>query len=146
MMSDENYMPVTENLRRTRINSKILKFAEKFNIEFRVGPNLKSCKIVYREPPKEVPAAYFGSGVIFVRNVTEVSKDDMNIICLHELGHAILDLFPLTKKNFAPFEEVSANMIALSLAAQFRLPITKTIMDNFNEYNKITLKKIKGKK
>lgn len=135
-----------KKLIKTKINPKILKFAKKFNISFRVGHTVKSCDIVTKELPKDIPAAYFGHGVIFVRDLTECCKEDMDIICLHEMGHAILDLFPLKRKHFKPFEEISANMVSLSLAAQLRLPLTHRLLTEYNAYNKLVLGEIKGRK
>lgn len=128
---------------KTKINPKIIKFAKKFNIQFRVGENLKSCNIVFKEPSLSIPAAYFGEGIIFVRSETSILKEDLDIICLHEVGHALLDLFPLTKKYFKPFEEVAANMVSLSIAAQLKIPLTQGLLKQYNWYNKLTIDKIK---
>jgi len=133
---------------KTKINPKIVKLAKKFNIDIRVGVDLKSCKIVLPKKlkfSKDAPAAYFGNGVIFVRSETTYCKEDMDVICLHEIGHAVLDLFPLTKKYYDPLAEVSANMVALSLVAQLRLPISHSVLLNFNDWNRQTLNKITKK-
>ena len=132
---------------KTKLNPKIIKLAKRFNIQFRVGDSLKSCKITLSKKkfPEDVPAAYFGNGVIFVRSETIYCKEDMDVICLHEIGHAVLDLFPLTKKYYDPLAEVSANMVALSFVAQLRLPISHSVLLNFNSWNKQTLKRISKK-
>lgn len=131
---------------KTSINPKIEKFAKKFNIEFRVGSKPRDCDIIVKNPPKEVPAVYYGQGVIFVRSETSLDKFDLDIVCLHEMGHAILDLFPLVEEHYNPLSEVFANMVALSLAAQLRLPVSQLMIENFNSYNEETLKNISERK
>ena len=59
-----------KKLNKTKLNKKIAKFAEIFNIQFRIGPTLKSCKIIGGEIHKDTPACYLGDGIIFVRSET----------------------------------------------------------------------------
>jgi len=121
------------NKKKFKVNPKIKKLANQFGIEFRVGRTPKDCKIIGVTDFRAV-AAYFGEGIIFIRTPIKHSKESMDIICLHEIGHAILDFFNLDIKEI--IEENMANGIALAFASQLRLKIPDKIINQFKLYAK----------
>jgi hypothetical protein len=122
------------SLKRTRIPIRIRKLADLFGLEIRVGREPKSVSIPAKIP-KDAMAAYFRNGLIFVRDKTRYNQADMNIVILHEIGHAILDFFPLDITNNV--NEIKANAIALSLAVVLNIPVSQLMIDNFNAYAKL---------
>lgn len=120
-------------MNKTFIPKRIKNLAKSFGVTFRVGPTPESVDIIYAgNLPENFVAAYFGEGVVYVKDYTSHERKDMNIALLHELGHAILDFFPLKMSD--EIEEVKANAIALAFAAQLRLPVSNFIIKNFNQY------------
>jgi hypothetical protein len=83
--------------------------------------------------PKGMVGAYFGNGVVFIKKETIYSKKDMNIVALHEIGHSIVDFYPL--KASPEIHEIMANAIALGFASMLRLPISPFVLKNFKKYN-----------
>lgn len=122
---------------RTLIHPKIKKLAKDFGVEIRIGKSPKDVLIETDPLPESIVACYFGQGVVFVRSETIYSKEDMNIVILHELGHAVLDFFVKGGLKMDEWlEEVSCDHIALAWAAQLRLPVSPFMIKNFNKLNK----------
>lgn len=125
-------MKAREKIATMKISKKVQKAAKHFGIDFRVGADPKKLKIMgVSKAIRRFPAAYFGDGVVWV-NEPEARKfkNNIDIILLHEIGHAILDFFPLGKLHWKD-EENMANAIALALAAQYRIPVHVSAPKNF---------------
>ena len=129
---------------KTKLNKKVKELAKAFGVTIRVGKTPKEVNIITNTKyPKNMVAAYFGQGVVFVKAYTPFNSKDIDIAVLHEIGHYILDYFPL--KVLPEVEEIEANAIALGFAAMLDLPVSKFIIKNFNIYAS-KVKSKKGKK
>jgi len=113
---------------------KIKKLARSLGIEFRFGKTPKEAGIP-KKVPKKVVACYFnGTGIVFIRTPLQQPKDYMNMVYLHEIGHAIIDNFELKARDSV--HENMANAIALAFAATLRLKIPCQILGEFETYAK----------
>lgn len=117
----------------TKIDPKIQKFARKFGIKFYVGESPKKVGLNF-DIPDDVVACTFPLGVIFVRKYSRYTQSEMRTICLHEIGHSILDLFPVSHPM--PLEEVMANGIALAFHAYLEIPAKKSMVFSLNNFHK----------
>jgi len=116
-----------------KISKQVLKVAKRFGVEFRVGDDPKKLKIEgVKKSFNKYTAVYFGHGVVWVNEpVASKVKETMDIILLHEIGHAILDFYGLQKGLHWKVEENMANAIALGLAAQYRIGVPCQCVKNF---------------
>lgn len=114
-----------------KVCPKIKRLGSKFGVEFRIGKTPRDAGIE-ATIPDDVVACYFnGTGVIFVRD-RRIRQMDLDVICLHEIGHAVLDFFKM--KIPAKSEEVKANGIALFMAAFMNKPVSRRILNEFTYY------------
>lgn len=88
-------------------------------VSFRIGPNPRACMIDMDDPG--VTACYVGNGIVFLRDETLWRHEDMDLIALHELGHALIDRFGDSKSPL--WDEIKANAAMLVLAAVLMLPV-----------------------
>lgn len=132
-------MAKRNKLYKVKLLEKIWELADQFNIEFRIGTTPNDVGIVGVEMPPYLQAAYFGQGVVFVRDKTPYQQIDMNIVLLHEVAHAVLDLYKQEGLKMSDWlEEVSCCHIALAWASQLRLPVSKFMIKNLNKINRGT--------
>lgn len=120
--------------RVTVIDPKIKEFADSFGVEFRLGSTPQSVDIVCENLPPKVMACYFGQGVIFVRDLTSVTKrENLNFMLCHELSHAIHDFFGLEGLKEKGHEDF-ANAGAFIIMAHLDLPVSKQMIKNVVTY------------
>lgn len=124
--------------RPTVIDPKIRKFADKFGIEFRVGPTPVSVDIRCPDIPKSIMACYFNhTGVVFVRDEVPIKDQaNLNFMLCHELAHAIHDFFDFGGKISPKNHEDFANSGALIIMAILGLPVSKVMLKNIITYTK----------
>lgn len=133
---------------KTIIQKRIQHLARSFGCEFRIGESPMACDIISADfsLSKGIDACYFGEGVIFIKDETQYDNDDMQIIALHELGHAVLDLFPWKRKDYDVLEESMVTGVAIAFAAQLHLPVSKKMIGMLNKINKQTVASIRSEK
>lgn len=120
---------------KTIVDKSIRRFADKFGIEFRVGRNPAAVNIVTKPLPDKVVAAYFGQGVIFVKDQIKMTKQaDVNFLLCHEIAHAMFDFYHL--KTPQKIEECSANMGALIIMAHLNLTTSAKMLRAVGKYNR----------
>lgn len=118
---------------KTKINPKIAKVAKSLGLDLRVGPTPASVGILGVEKSFKEVAAYFGEGVIFVRDRTYYRSQELDFVFLHEVGHAIVDYF-LGDRITTKMHEVKANAVALGFAAILSISVSDRMLKNCVTY------------
>lgn len=126
---------------KTKIPPKIRLLARHFGVTLRVAKSFRAAKIYSIKEPKGMQAAYVGHGIVFVK---DEGIDDLPVVLLHEIGHAVLDFFPLdiTGKT----HEIKANAIALAFAAQLRIPVNHGLIKSMSRFTRTTEMKMRRPK
>jgi len=122
-------------LRRKDIHPGIRRLAKHFGVTFRIGLTPKDVKIYGVKIPKKVVAAYCGEGVVFVQADPQCHEMDWQVALLHEIGHAILDFYPI--KVSKKMNECKANAIALGFSAFLGLPVRHELVHSMSRFTKM---------
>lgn len=95
-------------------------------VEFRIASKPEDVGIQTKLKSNQI-AAYFSRGVIFIKDKTHYRSEDLDFICLHELGHAVVHFFLEDAVN-AKIHEIKANAIALGLAATLNIAVSDRML------------------
>ncbi|WP_186650272.1 hypothetical protein [Fluviispira vulneris] len=121
---------------KTEIDENILELLKETEIEIRVADSLKDANINWLDDKANEHLALYTNGIIFVKSQSEYNYDELNLIVLHEVGHAFIQHhqmrgFNIDKKT----EEISANCIAFTLANLIGIEVNDFMIGQFNKYN-----------
>ncbi len=126
---------------KTVLNPEIIKIAEKWGIKMVTGSHPSEHGITVGE--FTATACYFPRHrLIFVQDETKYEQNDIDFICLHELGHVIITGL-LGEHINEKIHEVKANAIAIGLATVMDIPVSARMLANAVAYAKAPNRRIK---
>ncbi len=135
-----------KKLRRTKIHPKIQKLSKSLGLKLCIGTEIDKYVIYKNElisdmfPSFVVGAYLIGTPYIYIKEKSSFNQIEMNIVMLHEIGHAVIGNFIKQKDVSDRNHEIKANAIALGFAAQLNLPVPKHFVKKMIKYTKTKTK------
>ena len=123
---------------RTVISRPVRRLIAHMGLNLRVSSTPRKAKIMITVK-KGVLGAYFGEGVVWIKDTMPYKKADQQMVVLHEIGHAIIDHYfdgnakcKISLKN----HEIKANAVAIAFAALQKLPVSVNMIERFAGFTK----------
>lgn len=123
-----------KSAKRFRLSKKFEPILKRYGIEVRVSEKPSEANIMgVDETLGGEAAAYVGEGIIWVKKTMRkgYEQPEADLILAHEIGHAVMGLFPWNRWVTEHQHEIMANSIALYLATELKIPISRKMLKLF---------------